>query len=348
MYKGKGVILLDEHIAQRSEEITDEMWQTVNKFNRDMVDDYLSNQTHLSPKSLKAYKSALYIFFWFVKENLNDKRCIDIKKKEFLRYMNWLSNRGLSSAAIRFKKSSVSAMNKFIENYYEDEYDFRNFVTSEMIVPQTGKVHEKKPLTPEQIQFLCDELEKRKEWQKLAYIKFTYSTGCRRAESRLLLKEVAEYEPIVRMVKILDDNGNEIEVESKSYKTHEIRCKGKSKAGKRRCFLFGQDAMDSIKKWLEIRGNDDCPYMFVVKTKDGKTRQVGEGIFNDWCSGLFSEIMQMRIHPHILRSSRATNLVVYDHRDLETAQKLLGHESSETTKIYVVKEEENDAFEAFI
>ena len=88
--------------------------------------------------------------------------------------------------------------------------------------------------------------------------------------------------------------------------------------------------------------------MFVIKQKnDGSVRQVGEDTFNGWCE-LFSKILNQRVHPHLMRSSRATNLVVYDHRDLETAQKLLGHESSETTKIYVVKDDESDAFEAFI
>ena len=123
--------------------------------------------------------------------------------------MNWLANRGMSSSAIKLKKSSVSAMNKFIENYYEDEYkEFRNFVTSDMIVPQTGKVHEKKPLTPEQLEFLYAELEKREEWQILAWVKFSYSTSARRAESRQLLKEVVDYEPNVRMVTIIDENGH--------------------------------------------------------------------------------------------------------------------------------------------
>lgn len=36
-------------IADRSEEITEEEWLEVNEFNRNMVNDYLSNQTHLSP-----------------------------------------------------------------------------------------------------------------------------------------------------------------------------------------------------------------------------------------------------------------------------------------------------------
>lgn len=41
---------MDGKPANRSEEITDEEWLTVNEFNRDMVEDYLNNQVHLSPK----------------------------------------------------------------------------------------------------------------------------------------------------------------------------------------------------------------------------------------------------------------------------------------------------------
>ena len=339
-----------EKNAKRSNDITDEMWEQVNKFNRDMVEDYLSNQTHLSQKSLIGYSSSLRIYFWWVKENLNDKNCTEIKKKEFLRYLNWLNNRGLSESAMKFKKSSVSAFNKFIESFYEDEYPmFRNYVTTDMRIATTGKVHEKVPLTPEEMDFLCAELAKREEWQKLAYVKFTYSTGCRRAESRQLLKEVVNYEPKKTMVKVTDEDGVEHEVESISYKTHDIRCKGRSKLGKVRKLQYGQDVKDAFDKWLEVRGEDDCPYMFVIKQKnDGSVRQVGEDTFNSWCHGLFTKIMGRRVNPHIFRSSRATNLVCYQNRSIETAQKLLGHESSETTKIYVVRDDDGDADDAFV
>lgn len=134
-----------------------------------------------------------------------------------------------------------------------------------------------------------------------------------------------------------------------SYKTHDIRCKGRSAVGKVRKLQFGQDVMDALKKWLEVRGDDDCPYMFVVKSKDGsKVHQVSQSVFGDWCIKEFSEIVGRRTTPHNFRRSRATNLVCYDHRALETAQKLLGHESSETTQMYVIREDTEDADEAFV
>ena len=336
--------------AKHSDEITDDMWQQVNKKNRDLVAEYLESKVELSEKSKIGYESGLKIFFWWVHENLNDKLCFDIKKKEFIKYMNWLTNRGLSDSAIKFKKSIVSAFCSFLMEYYEEEYPtFRTFVTASMKVAQTGYVHEKEPLTEEEYIELCKKLENQEKWQILAWLKFSYDSGCRRAESRQLLKEIVDYSPITKSIEVTDEDGKTSIVDSVSYKTHKIRCKGRSKVGKVRQLQFGQDAMNAIKKWLEVRGEDDCPYVFVIKEKDGSVRQVSETTFNDWCSGLLIKLVGRRVHPHLLRESRATNLVVSDKKSVEVAQKLLGHESSETTtKHYIIRQDTDDADEAFV
>ena len=336
-------MILDGKIAARTEEITDEEWLTVNKYNREMVQDYLDNQSDLSAKTRPAYKSGLRIFFKYVKDYLGDKDFTKIKKKEFQKYLNWLTNRGMSDSAIKFKKSCVSAFCNYVMMMYEEELPtFRNFTTGLKVV-QTGYVHEKLPLTPDEYVALCQELEKCEEWQKLAYLVFSYSTGCRRAEARQLLKEVVDYPAKEKKIKIIDEDGKEVEATSKQYQTHNIRCKGHSIVGKVRKLKFGEDAMHWIKKWLEVRGDDDCPYVFVIKQKNGETRQVGEGTFNDWCSGLFTKIVGRRVHPHLFRESRATNLVVYEHKSAEVAQKLLGHEDVSTTKNhYIIQDDSND------
>ena len=340
---------MDGKNAKRSDDITDEMWSEVLEFNRNMVQEYLDNQTDLSVKTKIAYKSGLRIFFYWVKQNLNNKSFLDIKKKEYVRYLNWITNRGLSDSAIKFKKSSVSSFCNYVMMMYEDEYPtFRNFTVGLKVV-KTGYVYPKEPLTPDEYIMLCEELEKREEWQKLAYLVFTYSTGCRRAESRQLLKEVVDYPAKERKIKIVDEDGNEKEAISKSYQTHTIRCKGSSVVGKPRKLKFGEDAMQWMKKWLEVRGEDDCPYMFVVKYKNGKTRQVGEDTFNGWCKK-FEKIIGRRCHPHQFRESRATNIVVYEHKSAEVAQKLLGHNDVSTTKNhYIIRNDEIDeSDEAFI
>lgn len=337
-------------IAKKSDDVTPEMWQQVNKFNRDLVQEFLESKIELSDQSKIQYESNLHIFFWWVHETLGDKNCFEIKKKEFIKYLNWLTNRGLSESAIKLKKAVVSSLCNYMMEYYEDEYPmFRSFVTSSMKVVQTGFVHEKQPLTPQEYEDLCHKLEELEKWQMLAWVRFSYSTGCRRAESRQLLKEVVNYSPIIKEIEVNDEDGNKVKTKSVSYKTHNIRCKGCSQVGKVRKLQFSEDAMDALKKWLEVRGDDDCPYMFVVKEHDGTVHQVSETTFNDWCSGLLTKLVGRRLHPHLFRSSRASNLVVEEGRSVETAQKLLGHESSETTiKHYVIREDTDDADEAFI
>ena len=48
---------MDGKNAKRSEEITDEMWNEVLQFNRDMVQEYLDNQAELSVKTKIGYES---------------------------------------------------------------------------------------------------------------------------------------------------------------------------------------------------------------------------------------------------------------------------------------------------
>lgn len=335
-------------IADKSMEVTEEMWLSCNEFNRNIITEYLDSAVHLSPKSYVQYKSALHMYAYWIKKNCNDKKIVDIKSRDYLKFQNWLANNGLSESTIKLKRTAVSNVNNYIMIYYEEEFPtFRNYINTQIKVPKTGFVHKKEPLNPDEYTMLCDELEKREEWQKLAYLKFTYISGCRREESRQLLKEVVDYEPIIKTIKVKDDEGNEVEVEVKKYKTHDMRTKGAGKVGLVRKLQFDDEAIDAIKKWLEVRGEDNCPYVFVTRYA-GKLDQVSASTFNQWCSGLFAEIVGRRVHPHILRESRATNLVVHSGKTLETAQKLLGHSSSDTTKIYVIREDEDDADEAFI
>jgi len=102
--------------------------------------------------------------------------------------------------------------------------------------------------------------------------------------------------------------------------------------------------MDAINKWLEIRGQDDCPYVFVSKL-NGEYKQIGEATFNNWSNIYFEKIVGRRFHPHLLRETRATTLVVEQGKDIKTAQKLLDHKSSTTTEIYVIRKDEEDADE---
>jgi integrase len=333
-------------IADRLPEVTEEQWLQCNEFNRKITQEFLEESTQLSIKTLESYRSALRQFFWFVKENLENKSILDLKGRDYLKYQNSLVRREMSYSAVKFRRSTISSLNNYIVLYYGDTYEtFKNFITKAIASPPRSFVHEKKPLNAEEYELLIKTLEEKEEWQKIAYLQFSYATGCRRAEVRQLLKEVVNYPLVTKEVKTKDENGEEVVKTAKYYVTHEIRCKGKGKIGKIRKLQFSEEAMDAIKKWLEVRGEDDCPYVFVSKYREVK--QVDESTFNSWCEG-FSKIVGRRVHPHQMREKRATDMVVVEGKNIKAAQKLLGHQSQETTNIYVIREDTDDSDEAFI
>lgn len=327
--------------------ISDEQWEGVNKFNRNILDEFLDNSVELSPRTIVAYKSNLRIWFYWIKENCNNKTQIEIKPLEFKRFQNWLQKRGSSSSDVYNKRAAVSSLNNYIETYYADEYPlFRNFINKSIKRPSKNFVYEKQPLTKQEYSHLIEVLKERSEWQKIAYLKFTLDTGCRRAESMQVLKQVVNSKPIVKKRKVVGEDGVETEKEVRLYQSNAIRCKGSGQHGKVRTLYFSEETKKAFDKWLEIRGEDECPYMFVTKYK-GQIKQASITCFNYWASNDFAEIVGRRFHPHIIRESRATQLVKEDGVDIKTVQKLFSHQSSSTTEIYVIDDEENDIDDAF-
>ena len=321
------------------DDVTEEDWSQVNEENRKIVEEYIRESTQLSPQTLKQYTSALRIYFNWIRENADNKAFYEIKPKNYLMYQNFLVRNNMSPSAIKFKRSAVSSLNNYIELYYGDEHkEFRQYVTKSIASPPPSFVNEKEPLTLDEYNHLCNVLEEKEFFQQLAYLKFSFASGARRAEVRQLLKEIITYEPKV----ILSENGD-----IKTYFTHPLRCKGRGVIGKVRKLQFDQDAMDAIVKWLSIRGDDDCLYVFALK-KNGTYQQTVEATFNSWSTSYFAPIVGRRFHPHLIRESRATTLVVEQGKDIKSAQKLLDHKSSTTTEIYVIRKDEDDANDAFV
>jgi site-specific recombinase XerC len=335
-------------VADKLPSVTEEQWNKVNKFNREITEEFLEESINLSPKTIRQYRSALQIFFFWIYENCDDKSLLEIKSRDFLKYQNFLIRRGMSPAGVRLKRAAISSLNGYIITYYEEEYPtFKNFITKKISAPDLSDLHTKQPMNAEEWDLLIKNLEERKQWQKIAYLKFTYSAGCRRAESRQLLKEVVNYPPVIKEKKIKNEDGIEELKTIIYYMTQETRCKGKGNKGEVRKLKFDQEAMDAIIKWLEVRGEDDCPYVFAIK-RQGKYQQAGEGLFNDWCKNDFSKVIGRRVHPHQLREQRASNMVLHEGKDIRSAQALLGHKSSTTTEIYVIRDDSEDADDAFI
>lgn len=327
--------------------ITEEEWALCNQYNRDIMEEFLMNSPQLSDKTKKAYRSNLMIWFNWVRQNLKDKPQYEIKSIEYMRYQNWLMSLGHSSSDITNKRAAVSTLNNYIVLYYSDEYPmFKNFIVKGMPKPEQSFVNEKNPPTKEEFLHIVEVMKEREDWQKVAYLLYTFDTGCRRAESIQLLKEVVDYKPIIKERTFVHGDGSRETRTVKYYQSNPTRCKGRGKTGKVRKLSFSENTMEAIKKWLDVRGDDDCPYVFVSK-HSGQYEQISDSTLNKWAAKVFSPILGRRFHPHILREAKATISVVEEGKNISAVQRLLGHESSQTTEIYVIADLDDELDELF-
>ncbi|WP_079408712.1 tyrosine-type recombinase/integrase [Paenibacillus ferrarius] len=315
--------------APKSISITDEQYKQVNKENRRLAEEWLNESTHLSPNSISQYKSAIKIFLVWIHETFGENKQIhQIKKKDYLRFQNSLIRRGLSSGGVKLKRSCISSFCKYIINFYEEEEDyltFRNFVDG-VPNPTLNKVYEKVPVSEEESQLIIKQLTEDENWQLLALYYFMYISGCRRGEIVQVRREILDYAP----------------VEGKNYYwTHKIRCKGKGLEGESRPIMFDDKAREYVNKWMEARGEDDNPYLFVTKYNKS-VNQIKISTVNDWFANIISDIVGRRVNPHITRASRSTD-ILNSGLNIKMAQKLLGHKDSSTTeKFYDLREDQED------
>lgn len=312
---------------------TDEEYrELVHEEDQELVDDFLEQQSHLSDQTLKQYKSSLMIFLKWNHDKNRNKGLTELKPRDGLRFQNYLLNEGLGTSAIKLRRSTVSSFYGYLEVFWSDEYpDVRNIYSK--AVPSVGSVKkkEKEPLTINEIAKITEALEEREEWQKLAYFWFSIGSGARREEVRQVLKEVADYDKFIK-------DGEE----KNYYLTNKVRAKGKGREGKVRRHYITEEAMEYIQKWVRFREKnydfDDNKHLFVTVNVSGeKVSQISASTFNVWCNEFSEYIDGKRVHPHLLRTTRAT-LLSDEGIDIRAIQKLLGHEDASTTSIYIISD----------
>lgn len=312
---------------------TDEEYRKlVHEGDQELVDDFLEQQSHLSDQTLKQYRSSLMIFLKWNHDKNRNKELTELKPRDGLRFQNYLLNEGLGTSAIKLRRSTVSSFYGYLEVFWSDEYpDVRNIYSK--AVPSVGSIKkkEKEPLTLNEIAKITGALEEKEEWQKLAYFWFSIGSGARREEVRQVLKEVADYDKFVK-------DGEE----KNYYLTNKVRAKGKGREGKVRRHYITEEAMEYIQKWVRFREDnydfDDSEHLFVTVNVSGeKVNQISASTFNVWCNEFSEYIDGKRVHPHLLRTTRAT-LLSDEGVDIRAIQKLLGHEDASTTSIYIISD----------
>lgn len=311
--------------------VTDEEYMKCNEWNRMILEEFLL-QPHFSKDTVKQYRSAGRIFLRFIHDRFQNKPIFELKARNGMLYQSWLNSIGLSSSAIRLRRSLVSTLCNYIELYYGEDYEkFRNiFPKGVTHVPHAMKT-QKEPLTLDEWNHLIVTLEEREEYQMKLYALLSFESGARRSEIIQIRKECAEYDLIKG---------------TKRYASHMVRGKGKGETGKQFRLMFGEDTMDAMKEYLKHRGDDDEPALFARKFKDGRVEALSRETFNDWCSRVFSPILGRNFTPHDFRRSRAT-ILNEQGVPIDSIKRLLNHESAETTAGYILTEDDDEMNDIF-
>ena len=77
--------------------VTNEMYEKCNYETREIVEEFFAAKSQLSKDTKVQYRSALNQFVYWLHENAMDKALYKVKKRDFVRFMSYLVNRGMSS-----------------------------------------------------------------------------------------------------------------------------------------------------------------------------------------------------------------------------------------------------------
>ncbi|WOV84052.1 tyrosine-type recombinase/integrase [Sporosarcina jeotgali] len=210
----------------------------------------------------------------------------------------------LGEAAEHLKPSSLGHRVRFVKSLFrwthEEGYIVKN-PASKLKEPKIGK-RVPRFLTKHEIEHLRESCQTSRE---NALFEFFYSTGCRIGEVAKLNRDD------------IDFAGNSVIVHGKGDREREVYFNV-------RCAIW-------LKRYLDERKDED-PCLFATERNPIKRMSI------DSLRYVVKQIsnradIKKTIHPHQLRHSYATHMIDTG-APLEVIQSLLGHEKSETTRIY--------------
>lgn len=287
------------------------------------LDDFLLNiqSKNLSEETLYNYERDLKVFENFLNEiNISFEK---IDKKIILNYKSYLVSRDrktpksllgkkrLTSSSINRMLCSLRSYLKFLTNIDYPTTIPSNaveLIKTEKKLHRIGEFEEIKKLLEAPMQF---EKNKTIALRNQAILETFFSTGARISELiNIKLNDI-------------DKNGR-------------IFIKGKGK--KERFVYLTPRAQKHIKKYLEVRAENDSPYLFVPyrgKNANLKTKKLSPNYLEEKIKK-YRELLGLNlpITPHGIRRAFATYLAE-NGANVAAIQILLGHESLDTTTRYV-------------
>lgn len=251
----------------------------------------------LTEESLKAIcGNDLRLFVNYIGiKSLSDVTHLDVQ--DFLLYCD--EERGNGDEALARKFNSI---NVFFKTLIKQEIlEVKNPI-DKLEKPKVRK-KQRGYLTEIEYKQILRYLDNANNLRDAALISFFYSSGCRLSE-------------------VHQQNRSNLDFESRRFKVI-------GKGQKERVCIFSRDAVNRIRKYLDIR-TDDNEALFMSKQGNKLAKKSIQDAVKK--AGKRAKLNK-NVHPHLFRHTRAMHLLQKG-ANLETIQRLLGHENISTTQIY--------------
>lgn len=286
---------------------------------RDFLDEYLTKQCSHSPHTVKAYRDVLTVFRKYISMlglSLRTFGFQDCSRDFLLGFMEYLQKEG-------YEKSSCNQRLAAIKSYmwYVADGDITQQQTALMVsrVPFLKNPEKEKALLSEE----C--------------LKALLSApGNRKIEIRDTTILVLLYDSAIRLGELLVLKLTDVNLKNT---TPYLRIHGKG--DKERIVSISEGTVKHLEHYIKLFHNQDAPatdYLFYTCIHNQANPMSSgnvERIINKYAEKIRPEHPNLpaKVHPHMFRRTRATNLYQSD-VELELVSRILGHASTQTTRIY--------------
>ena len=262
--------------------------------------DYLFIEKGLSRNTSNAYQTDLINFLNWIRRH-KKKKYLNLQENDINAYIAYLFHLNLKSSSVRRKISSIKAL-----YFYLAKKNLIKKSPIERIITPKGKKYLPTYMSEQEVDKLLNSPNNKNhlEIRDKAMIEMLYATGMRISE--------------LTNLKITDIDMSRLVI------------KVKGKGSKERLVPFGEAALESLKKYLLIRKDNETKEIFLSQ-KNCKLTRVG--FWHRIKIYLNRENLKTSISPHSLRHAFATHLLNRG-ADLRSVQLLLGHSDLSTTQIY--------------
>lgn len=288
------------------------------EYTSSFLDVYLRLQMCRSNNTIESYRDSLTIFRRFLLDEKKIKitkfKMIDCNKDLILDFIDYLKTNERKTSTINHH---IAAIKSYLYYVSLKDISFQSIQLSIGRIPSLRQTkYVKECLSPELLKALFNHPKSNK-------------IGIRNRMIMILL-----YETAIRVGELINISMKDIIL---NVKEPYILIHGKG--DKERIVVLSSKCVEHIKHYISLfHNNQKCQYLFYTTIK-GISDKLSESTIETFIQKYANELRQThpnmphKVHPHMFRRTRATHLY-QDNIPLELVSRILGHSSTETTKIY--------------